>query len=291
MATNAQDWNNTVTLGVGGGNLSDGNGEVVFYTLDASGDVSYRSGFVLEYDLSLLRAEPGDITGDTDGSMIGLAPRYRFGSGFSAGAYLENATVAATGLSIDTEATSYGLTAGYETGPWSFSAFYGISDTEGALPDGSDVTDYGLGLTYILSDRVTLAANTIQTRADTSGGDGDADLYQFAATYQINQSWGLFGGASFGSVDTPTEDGDISTFGIGGSYYFGDTFKVPLTASLEYARSNLDSSLGDGEMNTVRFGLTIPLSGSGTYLPLNSVAGGVINSRRSAISSGAVSAF
>lgn len=292
IAGAAQDWNNTATIGAGWGDISDGGGDVVSYTFDLSGSVAFDSGFRVGYDLGFVSADFDDLGFDASATSVVLAPRYRFsGKPVTIGAYLDHGILDISGLGTDLEATSYGLTAGYETDTWRATAFYGITETDPDLPAGVDVTDAGLQLGFVASDRVTLAGNYVKTMVDVPGGSIDADLVELAATYAVTSNIGLFGGISHATVSGFGFSGDFNTYGIGASYFLGDHVGLPITMSLEAARSELVLLGTSAEMDTIRLGLTVPLGGGGAKLPLNSAAGAIQNGRHSAVTSAILTGF
>ena len=73
--------------------------------------------------------------------------------------------------------------------------------------------------------------------------------------------------------------------GIGLGYDLSGWTNMPMVASLELSRSRLsESGVGSIDVDSVRFGLTLPLGGSSTVAPQNSTAAAAMEPRRNALS-------
>lgn len=288
MAGAVDAWG-TVTLGYGHTSISDGGGDANSGSIDFSGGVKFNPNLTLNFDASWIKFHPEDYDLDTRAFSAALNLDYRFDNGLLVGAYLEHGKIDEDDLSGDLSATSWGLKVGYATDELMAVAFYGKTETDPDLPSGVDVKDWGLNLGYRINDRTSLAANYVRTRLEGFGDHADIDYVDLGASHQLTADWGVFGGASFASLDEA--DLDVNTFGLGASYYLGNVTQVPATISLEYARSELKVSGSSAHTDTIRLGLTMPLGGKGAKLPLNSVAGAVQNPRHDALSSMILSVF
>lgn len=215
---------------------------------------------------------------------------YRFGNGFSAGLYAERFTLDTDLLlGTDIDVDSYGLTAGYARANYKVEAFYGETVTD---PELDDVTihDFGFLAAIAPNSQSTIAARYLRSNAETDGINEDWEAIELAGTYQINDPWAIFAGASFGEIDSLSLD--VDTYGLGVSYNLEAVSDFPATLSIELARTTYDiDGYGSDDADTVRVGVTFPLGANGAKLPLNSVAGTVQNGRHSALSSAALAAF
>ncbi|WP_338092622.1 porin [Salipiger mangrovisoli] len=240
------------------------------------------------FDLSLNKANPEEGE-DFDIPAYGLAMSYAFDNGISAGLYAERFTADSDLLlGTDVDFDSYGLSAGYARDTYKVQAFYGATTTDPEIDD-IEIRDFGLMAAIAPTEQLTLSARYVRSTLEVYGESGDWETIELAGTYQINDPWAVFGGASFGSADDLTLD--IDTYGFGVSYNLGAVTSVPATLSLELARTDAELLGEDLTADTVRLGVTFPLGNSGAKLPLNSVAGSVQNGRHSALSSSVLAAF
>lgn len=289
VTATAMEWTNTITVGAGFGTLSGGGGDVTTYSLDFSGAADFGNGLHVNYDLGFIGADFPTLGFNADTLSGMIAPRYQFSEvPVSVGAYVDYGELGISGLGSNLSATSYGATLGYEAETWRATAFLGTTDTDPALPAGTSVTDFGLMIGVEASDRMSFAANAVRSQINSGGTSVDIDIVEVGGTYQVTNNIDLFAGISRASAIGIL---DISTYGLGASYFFGDMVGIPLTASVEVARSELDVIVPLVTMDTVRFGLTMPIGKGGAKLPLNSLAGAIQNGRHSAATQSILSAF
>ncbi|WP_138919420.1 porin [Oceanicola sp. S124] len=254
----------------GKGNLS-GAPDISATSFDAGGSLDFGNGFKLDLGLGLSRLEIDGVPMDLDLSYATVKPTYAFGNGFFGGLYLERGRLDLGGG--DVSLTSYGLIGGYELGDLTVTAYYGSSETDPDLPSGVDVTDFGIGATYMASADLKIGGGLSRTRIEMGGSDADLDTVKLAAAYSINDAFTVFGGGLFGSVDNMM---DVNIVGIGASYDFSTMSSVPVIASIEYASDVIEVSGSDGGLDIWKFGVTIPLgTSSGPSVPYNSVASSV----------------
>lgn len=286
----AQEFSGAITLGYGMTDLSDVSEDITTTTLDGRFGMDLGNGFRFGADLSVGRGKIDGVPESLTASMIGVYGAYSFDGGFSLGAYVEDAELDIEGAPTDLSATSYGLMAGYDMGQARFGGFLGRTTTDPDLPAGIDVRDFGLTLRYAAAPEFTLGASFVRTEVSDGVTDVDLDFLGVAGAYTIDPTWSLFGGISNASVDLI--DADVTTFGLGVSYDLSSKLGAGSSLSLELARSNASvGGGGDGHLNTVRLGLSIPLGSQGFTVPMNSVADSIMNPRHSALSSTVLSVF
>ena len=279
-----------VTLGLGFHDVSDIPQDLRTTSLDGRASVDFGNGLALGVDAGFLGVKIDDVPFDLNADFIGLRGSYAFGGGMSVGLYHERLTLGADILPIDIALKSTGVSAGYESGDLSLGGFVGKSETSPSLGPDVDFRDAGLNAKYTVMSNLTLGAAFQRTTIDTPGTDVDLDFLGLAAAYSVNDKISLFGGLSRTSLDIV--DLDATTMGVGLGYSLADMVGMNATASVELARTDLSAGgLGDGNLDTLRFGLTVPLGGKGSEAPLNSVADSVFNPRHSAINAGLTSAF
>ena len=176
---------------------------------------------------------------------------------------------------------------GYSTGDLELGMHLGRSSTS---PDiGIDIDDFGLSAKYAAMPNLDIAGAFQRATLSLGPDDADIDLIGLAAAYDINDQFSLFAGVSRTSVDLA--DLDVTTMGLGVGYDLSEMAGVASTVSLELARTDLSSGGPDGDIDTVRLGLTFPIGGKGTEAPLNSVADSIFNPRRGAVNAALTGAF
>lgn len=282
----SQEASGRITAGIGQSSVSDGGGDATTTSLDFIGSLSFGQGFNLNVDGSTQEFDADDLDASIGADTLGVKLTYQIPSGLAFGAYAENTNVdisgtgPLSGLSLDGELKSYGLTLGYVIEGFGVEAFYGMSDTDPGLPDQVDVTDMGLNLRYVTGN-ATWGGHLVGTEIDVPGGSLDVSSWGIGGEVPVGKGWSVFAGLGGAAIDDL--DLEASTFGLGVGYDFSVVSQVPAVASLELARSKVDDGVGDITADTIRFGLTIPLGRSASKMPLNSVARGAIAPRHSAI--------
>lgn len=293
LASQAAEWSGAHTLGFGYNNLSGGGGNALSYTLDSAGEARFNPSFGIGYSVTLGKAHIDEFNASGTVFDFNLAPEFKLQSNnMTLGAYFEYGVVDADFLAQTVDGRAIGLTAGMDSGNWEILAFYGQSQPTGSAGAGIELDDFGLKLGFQPSDRVKLAGNYMHLSGEAgAAGDVDGSLFSMAGAFELSHQVDLFAGASFGDIEAPNFDGDFYTIGFGASYKIARKSGEPILASLEYAQTGLSDGAGEGIIDSVRFGLSIPIGNSSTTTPLNSVAGNVFNSGFSAASSAAQGLF
>lgn len=282
----ASEFSAATTLGYASSDLEGY--DVDSTTLDATFDARATDALSFGLDLSLARVNPEESEDFSVPSFMATM-NYAIGDGFSVGAYAERFTLDEGFLTfLDVDFDSYGVTAGYSSGTYKVQAFYGATTSDPEI-DGLEIRDFGLLAAAAPNEQTTLSARYLRSTLEAGGDKDDWESFEVAGTYQVNEPWALFGGASFGNIDALALE--MHTVGLGVSYNLGAVSSVPATLSLELARTNFDFDGPDADMDSVRFGVTLPLGDAGAKLPLNSVAGSIQNGRHSALSSATLAAF
>lgn len=283
----AVDFQSAATLGVSSGKISNGGGDLKTFTVDVDSVADFGNGFVLGFDLGLSRSE-GSVPGnDFDTTTFQLDGYYTLENGVGFGAYAEQTKFVLPGL-LNSTYRSMGVSGGYSNEVVQAKAFFGKTTTDPALPAGTKVLDYGVSFVFSATDKLSLATNLIRTQVKNGGATADVDLFDIGAVYQVNDRWSVNG--AFSTLDLATLNADVRTYAVGASYVVGSS-SVPVTLSLELARSELSVGGVTGKLDSVRFGATIPLGGGAAKAPLNSVSSNVFRSSHSAIASGILAAY
>ena len=282
----AQEFSGAVTLGYGVTSISDGLGDATSPTLDGTGTVSFDNGLHLGFDGSFSHVDPDGAGGDEQIIDLGVSANYQFTSGATVGAYVDHIDFEVNnvfgGASADFGGTSYGLSAGYVSNVFGAEFHVGTTDTSPSLGGDVDWLDYGLNLRYAPSERTRLGGHWVQTEISTPVGDIELSSVGFGADHQFGMGWSAFGGVNWANLELL--DTDLTTFGLGVGYDLSQVTAVPAQISLELARSNLDTPVGDAHADTMRFGVTIPLGRRKTSTPLNSLSRSMMAPRHNAIS-------
>ncbi len=269
----AQEVTGVATLGYGTGDISDGGGDFGSFTADAIATVNFENGLFWGLGAKYIYLDPDDVPGDETIYNLDTNLNYQFSNGAVIGGYIEYADDEIdTGLGFDLSgnSTSYGVSGGYVSGGAGFEAWVGQTDTSPSLPGGDDFLDYGALFRYQLTEEGVFGGHI--ARSDASVGSVDLDLYSLGlgGRFEFAPGWGAFGGISRQSLTD--FDVDATTFGLGVDYNLVNVTDFPLQLSLELSRTNLDAGGADADIDTVRFGLTVPFGGRTSATPLNSVA-------------------
>lgn len=283
----AQDISGAVTLGFGDHSISDIDQDLTTSSLDGRVNLAFANGMTLGVNAGYLDLGIDGVPVDITATFVGLDVGYKMASGLSFGAYAEQLTGQISGIPIDVSLKSIGAEVGYVTGDLDFAAFLGRTSVSPDIAD-IDADTFGLSAKYALMPNLTLGGTFQRATINAGGGEADVDLLGLAGTYDINEQFSMFGGYSRTSIDEA--DADITTMGLGVGYNL-DLGGVASTISLELARTDL-SVFGTGtDLDTVRLGFTLPLGGSGTEAPLNSVADSIFNPRHGAVNAALTGAF
>ncbi len=291
VGLDAAEMGGSVTLGFSKSDISVVPNDLKTTTLDMNGYYDVGNGLSFGMNAALARI---DITGgapDLDANYFGLDGKYRFSNGFAVGAYVERGHVKdSAGLLLGSVTlTSYGLTLGYETDDLSAEVYYGVSDTKPSLPAGIDIKDFGARVQYDFAPNAFGVGAIGRTRIEGAGNSVDIDLVSLGGGYSFNDSLMAYGGAQRASIGLVNVD--VTTFGLGLAYKTAAISGIPTVLSLELARSTLDTPGPSVDIDTVRFGVTIPLGKSKSHAPLNSVVNGIQNGGHSVVTSGVLGAF
>jgi hypothetical protein len=280
----AQAFDGTAMVGYA---YNDAEGSQGVHTPNIEGRFGYDAGngFRFGADLSGMHGSENGVSGDLSLLTGGLYGSYKFANGFNLGMYGENASIDVSGLADDLSARSIGLMGGYDIETTKVSAFMGRSKTSPSLPEGVDIKDYGIAARFNASEQFTFGGSIVRSTVSGYGVSADLDYAGIAGAYRIDPSWTVFGGLT----DTKLESsGSITSFGLGASYDMSNYMREGSSMSLEVARSKLT---GVGHMNTLRVGLSVPIGGTASSVPLNSVADAAMNPRHNALTSAILSAF
>lgn len=283
----AQDFSGAATLGYGRLTVADVDQSASILSLDGKFDVKFDSGLSFGADFSGNSLNVEDVSETLTASTIGLEAAYRFANNISAGAYVEHSRVDIDDFGFNLSATSYGLSGGYAVNGATFKGFVGTTTYDDA--DGVDVVDLGLIAGVQAAPNLFLAGSVLNTNLSDGADDVNLRILGAAAVYGIDDSLTVFAGIADTSLDI--EDANLTTFGLGVSYDLTSVASFAASVSLELARTNLDLGGDSGNLDTVRLGVTIPMGGGNAKVPLNSVAGAVMNPRHSAESSAVLSTF
>ncbi|WP_162497381.1 hypothetical protein [Roseovarius dicentrarchi] len=278
----AQDFSGAATLGYGYSSVSNVRPDVNTYTIDGAGTLDFMNGFSLDVDGSFHHANPdrGSNMGVFD---AGGVLNYNFGPGPVVGAYLEYASLDSNGLlGRDINATSYGLTGGYEGPLLQAKLFYGGTDASTIIGAKSDWTDYGLNVAYTPTHSTTVAGHWMRSDIDAPAIETDATSYGVGAVHDFGYGFSGFGGISRLNFDALNID--ATSYGLGIGYDFGQMAQVPAQLSLELARTTVDPVGRNTDIDSIRLGVTIPLGLRNGKAPLNSAANNAMSPRHNAVS-------
>lgn len=271
----AQDFTGSATLGFGHGEGSAAILDADSVTLD--GDVRYDLGnnFALTARANTAGVTVGDVT--TEAHVIALGARYGFAPNAWAGIFAEYSRVGAFGE--QDEDTALGLEGGYT---------FGDAVVEGFWSKSKELESVGFAGQYAFGTDLTVAANLTHTEVELITAGQDVNTFGVAAAYDLGNNVTLFGGAS--RTNLVGQMADVTTFGFGGAYALGEQF-MNSTVSLELARSTVDGTATDGDLDTVRVGITLPFGGAAAKAPANSVAGSVFAPAHNAVNQAVLAAF
>ncbi|MCQ0091522.1 porin [Roseovarius sp. M141] len=279
----AQDFEGSATIGYDYSSVSNGRPDVNSYAMDGAGTLGFQNGFSLDLDGSFHHANPdrGSNMGVFD---AGGVLNYRFVTGPVVGAYLEYASLDSNGLlGADINATSYGLTGGYEGQLLQAKLFYGGTDASAVVGATSDWTDYGLTVAYTPTQNTTVAGYWMRSDIDAPFGNTDATSFGVGADYNFGNGFSGFGGISRLNFDALNID--ATSYGLGVGYDLNQVARVPAQISLELARTTIDPVGRNTDVDSIRLGVTIPLGARNTAgAPLNSAANNAMSPRHNAVS-------
>lgn len=284
----AQDYSGGVTLGYGKSDISDTSEDLTTLTIDLGGRIHASDRLFFGGSLGLANIDGdggGDLSLNYFSGEIGFKPHEMF----ELGLYAEKSE-ADLGVFIgDASVTSFGAMVGAQYGGVDVSAFLGKSETDPDLPSGVDVTDAGLQIGRDFASGAFITARVGQSRVTDGTDDARMTIVGLAGGYRITPAMTVFAGVSRATIEDL--DGDLTTAGIGLSYDLTNMGPAPITLSGEFVRSDLDAGAFSGEMDTIRFGLSIPFGNAAASAPRNSVASSIANPRRNTLSAALIEAF
>lgn len=285
----AQEFQGAGTLGYGHSSISNGGGDLSSYTLDAAGTVSFDNGLHIGLDGRLAKVDPDQVSNDVDAADFGLKLNYQFTSGAVVGGYVDHANLDVSGTTFDGDVTSYGLSGGYVINNFGGEVFIGESETSPSLPSGADWMDYGLKLRYNPAENVRVGGHVIQSELSQGGTDIDLTSWGLGGSYGFANGWSGFAGINRFDVDNVNLD--ATTFGFGVGYDLKQVSQIPALVSVELARTDLSAGGTSADVDTIRFGVTMPLGKAKGTPPLNSVANAAMSPRHNAVSNLVNTAF
>jgi hypothetical protein len=250
--------------------------------LDGRMKVAFDNGF--SFGLQLGRSETSleGTSAELEGEFYALDGNYRFANGMRVGAFTERLTIGVDLVPTDVSLDTDGVLLGYEGNGFDVEAFVGTTSVD--LISFIDVDNYGITASYTGKPGLEVGGAFLRARLSSGGTSENIDFTGIAATYAFNTSYMVFGG--FAKSDFFIGD-SLDSMGLGLGYDLGELAGFSSTVSLELARTDL----GGDDIDTVRFGLTVPLGKKGPMLPLNSVADSVLNPRHGAFNAGITAAF
>lgn len=287
FATHAQaqtgpDFSGAVTLGFSTssiGGIPGIDADLTGMSLDVETDIMFSDAFSVGLDFSMSTATLS-VSGlgtdvDLDLIAIGIEPVYHFGNGAYAGIYYRmgdlDVSIPALPVTVGIDTRSYGIFAGYESGPLWVEGFIGTSDTDPSLPGGIDIMDYGIAASYDINPQFGVFGSILRTDIDAVGTSFDLTAYSIGADYDFGNGLSAYG--SVGMLDIglgPAGDFDATGLTIGLAYEL-TSMGTPVILNAEYSHTSID--LGpipvDPDIDRFAIGVTIPLGG-GTARPLNS---------------------
>lgn len=258
------------THGEGNGDLLDAKG----ITFEGAARYELGNNFALTGRANLDGITVEGLT--TEAHIVSLGLNYGFAPNAWAGIFAEYSRLGALGE--QTEDVALGLEGGYAFGDATVGGFWGKS---------KELESVGVLAQYAFGSDLTIGASLAHTEIEAGVADQDVNTFGIAAAYDMGNNVTLFGGAIRSNV--VGQMADVTTFGLGGAYALGETF-YNASVSLEVARSTFDAASIDGDLDTVRVGITVPF-GAKAAAPANSVAASVFNPTHNALSPAVLAAF
>ncbi|MDQ2093812.1 porin [Rhodalgimonas zhirmunskyi] len=286
----ADDWNGVVTLGYSQTDIGGTGADASAGSLDFNGVYNFDTGFSLGFDASLVVADISNGGGDMDLNYLALNGEYKLQNGVTFGGYIERGEVDDNGLLLgNARLTSYGLTFGYEVENLDAEAYIGASDTSPSLGGGTDINDFGVRVGYQISPQAFMVGSLARSEISNTGVSVDIDMIALGGGYAFNNQWSVYGGVQRISVDAASLD--ETTYGLGVAYSPAAISAMPMTLSLELARTDVDLGGASSDLDTVRLGLTVPLGNTKKNVPANSVVNNIAKGGHNVVTSGFLGAF
>lgn len=294
LAATAQDFSGALTLGYSHSDIPDADARLNGLSLDGRLAYGIDNGITFGTRFNTFRLDAANADLDITGTLMAIDASYAVSDAFSAGIFYEHAeagmSMMGTSISSVIASNTYGIEGSYKTGALELGGFVAASTPGGLLGaglagSGLDIRHVGLSAAYVPGNDLTVGGSFINTNLDSGAAGIDVDIKYLglAAVYGLNDSYTLFGGVSRTWLNESGMDADLTTIGLGLSYDLGAMAGMPLSASVELARTTPDFGGGSTDINSLRLGLTIPLGGNAASAPLNSTADAILNPSHSAI--------
>ncbi|OZB19574.1 MAG: hypothetical protein B7X55_03145 [Rhodobacterales bacterium 34-62-10] len=283
----AQEMSGIATFGLGNLNGPSGFPDVSVRSLDGKLDLSYDNGLMLGASAASARADVDGFAEDASANVFGLTAGANFASFWNGGVYYEFGDVSIDGIgneSID----SYGVFMGYDSDLMAFEVFAGTTDGYVLSGTGVDWNDLGASASFNIGAEGTVGGHIQRSRLSAAGVDVDLTSLGLGGSYAFGNGLVGYAGITYGEVDDLI--GDLTTYGLGLGYDLSTTANFPATLSLEVARSTLDDGTTSADLDSIRFGITLPVGGTKSA-PLNSVASNAMSPNRTALSTALVGSF
>lgn len=294
VAQDTTSMTSTITLGYGHSSLDFLGGDIGVNTvsLNFASDIKFGSRVSLGFDVDLSKSDVSISGGgpdvDIDVTRLALEPTYHFGNGVNAGLYYQRGDVDITSLgfpfSIGGQLNSYGLTLGYGRGPWEASLHVGKTDIQPSL-GGIDITDYGIAASYDISSNFEIFGQVSRSDINIPGPDIALTLVAIGGDYAFDNGLSVFG--TIGKFDVGGVPVDATQIALGLAYDIGQNGSgIPMTLSLEVARTKTDFGPISADIDYIGVGLTIPIGNGASSKPLNTRARAARGDYHTAVFSG-----
>lgn len=283
----AQDISGAITNGFGRHSISGIDQEITTNTLDGRVSLAFENGMTLGVEGGYIELGQSNTDGRITAPFVGIDVGYTMSNGLSFGIYVEELTGQVSGFPLDVSLQSFGAEIGYQTGNLELGLQSGRTSLSPELVENVDTL--GLTAKYAVSPALDIGATWLRASLELGPMTADVDLTGLAASYDVTDDLLIFGGISRSTLGDA--DLEVSTMGLGAGYRLTKLVGVASTLSLEVARTRISMSGSGQDLDTVRLGMTFPLGGKDTEVPLNSVADSVFNPRAGAINSTLTSAF
>lgn len=220
-----------------------------------------------------------------EGEFFALDGAYRFGNGVKVGAFVDRLTMGADIAPIDITLKTNGVSLGYEGQVFEVESFVGNTSLSPAML-AVDIDNLGITASYTGKPGLEVGATYLRAKLSSGGMSENIDFTGVGATYVLGQSYIVFGGIS--QADFFLGGTELDTMGLGVGYDLAAMTGFGATVSLELAQTEAG---GTTDIDTIRFGLTLPFGKSGPALPMNSVADSILNPRHGAFNAALTAAF
>ena len=279
----------TVTAGYGSTNIKafGFSQRVNTPSLKFDSNLAINDQFDVGLSLGLAKADIKGSGFKLDITNVSIAPRYKFGNGYSMGVYFDQVSGGLSAFPITLKAKSFGLTAGYEMANWDIEGFIGGTNYNTALVVDLKSTDMGVRANYAVSDQLHIGGHLAHSKIKVAGVplSVKGTSIGIEGDYQIGNGLSAFGGLSQqrGSIGG-LGSAKMNTGSLGVGYTIAGTSggnMGPIMLSLEAAKSNI-SAVGTSvaKATTWKFGVTVPIGAAKSGTPLNSHARSINNGNR-----------